>query len=123
VDDPTADPVGTDVSRLLTAGTLVVVGLVAIGVALATAAGERPLPQRGAGVHLERIAADVVALRPEGFLGLGLVLTILLPAGRVAVALGAYARSGDRTMVAIAIAVLVVLACSVAIALLTQALG
>jgi uncharacterized membrane protein len=114
--DPTVHAVGT----LLGAGTLVVVGLVLVGTLLALAAGRRPLTDHGPALDPSAILRDLVALRPEGFLWLGIVVGVALPAARVALAIVGFAREGDRRATAVAVAVLAVLGLSVVIALVSR---
>ncbi|MBA2382420.1 MAG: DUF1634 domain-containing protein, partial [Chloroflexi bacterium] len=59
---------------------------------------------------------DVVALRPAGFLWLGLVAVVATPAARVAASLVGFARRGERTMVVVASLILAVIVISVALA-------
>jgi uncharacterized membrane protein len=115
-EDATVQAVGT----LLGAGTLAVVGLVVVGTILALAAGRRPLVDHGPALDPAALIGDIVALRPEGFLWLGLLLTVTLPAARVTVALLGFARARDIRAAGVAFAVLSVLALSVAIALFSR---
>jgi uncharacterized membrane protein len=114
--DATVQAVGT----LLGVGTLAVVGLVVVGTALVLAAGLRPLVDRGPALVPGTLIRDLVTLRPEGFLWLGLLLTVALPAARVALALLGFARARDVRAAGVAFAVLCVLAVSVAIALVSR---
>jgi uncharacterized membrane protein len=52
-------------------------------------------------------------LKPIGFLWLGLLAVIAAPIARVGVALVAYAREGDRLMVAVSAAILLVIAVAI----------
>ena len=110
--DRTVDTVG----QLLRVGTLTVVALVAVGTVLVLAAGRRPLQERGPAFDPARTVGDVLALRPEGFLWLGLLLTVALPATRVALAVLGYARERDIPAAAVGLAILTVLAVSVVLA-------
>ncbi len=58
----------------------------------------------------------MVALRPAGFLWLGLVAVVATPAARVAASLVGFARRGERTMVVVASLILAVIVISVALA-------
>ena len=111
------------VARLLAAGTALIVALVAAGTLLALAAGREPL--RAQAPPLDPVAAlrDAVAFRPEGFLWLGLLVTVALPAARVALALLGFLREGDRRSAVVSLGILVVLAVSLALALGTTASG
>jgi hypothetical protein len=114
--EPAAGGTVQAVSRLLAAGTALVVGLVTVGTLLAVGAGRRPLQEPGPPLDVGRTIVDLLALRPEGFLWLGLLLTLVLPPARVALALLGFAREGDRTAAAVALAVLGVLGLSMVVA-------
>lgn len=109
------------VGALLGLGTLVVVGLVVVGSVLMLASGLRPIVDQGPALDPGTLLRDVIALRPEGFLWAGLLLTVTLPAARVALALLGFARARDVRAAGVAFAVLCVLGLSVAIALLSRA--
>lgn len=115
--DRTVETVG----QLLRVGTLTVVALVAVGTMLVLAAGRRPVAERGPAFDPGRTVGDVLALRPEGFLWLGLLLTVALPATRVALAVLGYARERDVRAMAVGLAILVVLALSVVLAVAVEA--
>jgi uncharacterized membrane protein len=108
------------VARLLRAGTLGAVGIMTAGVVLMALAGRSPLDKPFPPFDLTRIPADVLALRPEGFLWLGLVAVILTPISRVGASLFGYLRSADRSMVLISLAILGVIAMSVVISVVDQ---
>src|SRR5207244_5547745 len=95
---PMARSLESSIARLLTVGTYGSIALVAVGVVLMLAAGSSPLGA-APGFDLDRLEADLGALRPEGFLWLGILGLIATPASRVAAALVGYARSGERAMV------------------------
>ena len=108
------------ITALLGVGTLVIVACVGLGSALVVAAGHTPVQQHGPGLDPAAIPADLVALRPDGWLWLGLLLSVALPIARVFVALLGFARNGERRMAAVSVATLTVLAVSVLIALVTR---
>ena len=114
------DHLDRTIARLLTAGTYVSVALLAVGVALMAAAGLAPL---GGGPAFDPagLVADLVGLRPEGFLWLGLIAAIATPSLRVAVSLLGYIRSGERAMAVVAILILGVIALSVLLASASEA--
>lgn len=118
--DAPRDRVVDRISDLLGAGTLAVVASVALGSALVVLAGRTPVAEHGPALDLGRIPADLVALRPDGWLWLGLLLTVTLPVARVVLALAGFARSGERRLVGVSAATLAVLAVSVAVALATR---
>ncbi len=102
----------SSVARLLTAGTYVSIGCVAIGV-VALAAGGTSSLDVAPDFDLGRLGADLVALRPAAFLWLGILGVIATPAARVAAALIGYARSGERPMVLVSALILIVIALGV----------
>jgi uncharacterized membrane protein len=110
------------IARLLTVGTLISVALLAIGAALALASGltarEAPPP-----FDLGSIVADIVGLRPTGFIWLGLLGTVATPAGRVIAALIGFARTGERQMAIVAVLILVVIAAGVVAGVVAGAVG
>jgi uncharacterized membrane protein len=113
--EPGAPGLEQSIARLLTLGTYVSIGLLVVGVALMAAHGIAPL-SGGPAFDLGRLAADLAAFRPEGFLWLGLLAVVATPAARVGASLVGYARRGERTMVVVASLILAVIAISVALA-------
>ena len=105
------------IARLLNIGTLTSVLLLTIGVGLMVAAGRSPLDGDFPPFDLARIPSDVVALRPEGFLWLGLVAVIATPASRVVATLIGFATSDERQMALISVGVLAVIAIGVVLSL------
>ena len=95
------------IARLLIAGTYLSVGLLAVGVILMAARGVSPLDPSPAFV-LDRVPADVVGLRPQGFLWLGLLVALATPLARVGASLVGYLAGGERRMAAISVGILVV---------------
>jgi uncharacterized membrane protein len=102
------------IGRLLTIGTYASIALLAVGFVLMLAAGIGPL-DAGPAFDPARLVADVAALRPAGFIWLGLLVVVATPSARVMASLIGYARRGERAMVAIAGLVLVVIAVSVTV--------
>jgi uncharacterized membrane protein len=100
------------IARLLTVGTYASVAFLAIGVVAMAIAGRSP---RDASPDLDPgwLLGDVVALRPEGFLWLGLILVIATPSARVAASLVGYLRRGERAMAAVSAAILGIIVLSV----------
>jgi len=103
------------ISRLLAGGTYLAIALLAIGFGLMLVNGISPLDQAPP-FDVRQIPADILALRPTGFLSLGLIVVVATPSSRVIAALIGYARVGDRRMVIVATAILVVIAVSVLLA-------
>ena len=105
-------PLEARIARLLTVGTLVSVGLLAIGAFLALTEGIDPVeapPSFDPGA----IGAAITSLRPEGFIWLGLIGTLITPASRVVAALLGFARTRERGMALVAVLILVVIAAGV----------
>ena len=92
------------------------IGLLAIGVALMASAGRSPLDADWPGLDPGRIAGDMLALRPEGFLWLGLLVTLSTPLLRVGASVVGFLGAGERRMAGLGIAVLVVIAVAVVVA-------
>lgn len=108
-----ADGLEHRIARLLTVGTLASVALLAVGAVLAVASGASPLLPPPA-FDPARIVDDVAALRPTGFIWLGLLGTLATPASRVMAALVGYARQGEQGMAVISGLILIVIAAGVA---------
>lgn len=105
------------VARLLSAGTIIAVAILAVGVVGMAVTGRSPLDRPFPLLDLARLPADLLALRPEGFLWLGLMAVIATPLSRVVVSLVGYVRQAERTMTWISLAILGVIALSVLISL------
>ena len=108
------------VARLLSAGTIVAVAILAVGVILLALSGRSPLETPFPELDPSRLGADLVALRPEGYLWLGLIAVIATPLGRVVASLVGYVRQGEQTMTWISLAILGVIAASVLISLFVR---
>jgi len=106
------------IARLVRIGTYASVVLLALGVVALVAAG-RSVLDGGPDLDLGSIPVDLVALRPEALLWIGLLVAIGSPAARVALALVRFVRDGEREMAGVAVLVLVVIVLSVALALIT----
>jgi uncharacterized membrane protein len=100
------------IGRLLTIGTYASVGLVALGTILLIGRGSSPLDAAPT-FDLGHVPGDLLALRPDGFLWLGILGVIATPAARVVAALTGYARAGEQRMALVAAAILVVIAIGV----------
>ena len=107
---PDAGPANLEVAlaRVLQLGTYISVALVAVGSILLLASGGSPTAG-GPPLDFGRLPADVLALRPEGFLWLGILGVLSTPALRVGRALLGFSRRGERRMVAISLLVLTVI--------------
>lgn len=89
---------------------LLVIGIAGMGV---THVGplDRPFPP----FDLNRLGSDLAAVRPAGFLWLGLLAVILTPSVRVLASLLGFAVAGERRMVAVAAIVLAAICLSAAL--------
>lgn len=106
------------IARLLTIGTYLAMGLVLLGVAGMLLTGVDPLAHGSRpAFDLGRIPADLIALRPEAFLWVGIVAVMGLPIGRVVVAGIGFLRAGDRRLAGISLAVMLVVVASIVAAL------
>jgi uncharacterized membrane protein len=120
VDAVRPDPLVESVARLLAVGTVVVVLTVAAGTALVLLAGAAPVAEPGPALDPGRLPLDLAALRGDGVLWLGLLLSVGLPTARGALALAGFARRGERRLVAVSASTLAVLGLSVTLALLSR---
>ena len=94
------------IARLLNIGAITSVLLLATGVVLAAAAGIDPITGTLPPFDLSQIVPDIVALQPEGFLWLGLVVVIATPASRVIASLIGFAAAREWLMASVSLAVL-----------------
>jgi len=118
---PVQGPANLEVAlgHVLQLGTYASVGLIAVGVVLLLGAGVSPLA--GAPVFdLGAIPGDLAALRPAGFLWLGIVGVLSTPALRVGRALLGFARRGEQRMVAISAIVLAVISIGVIVGVMAR---
>jgi uncharacterized membrane protein len=111
---PTAD-LERSIARLLTRGTYASVALLVVGVVLMLASGIGPR-SGGPAFDPTTLVPDLLALRPAGFLWLGLIVVVATPAARVLASLIGYVRRGERPMTIVAALILVVISLSVALA-------
>ena len=117
---PKANDFEALIGRLLIAMTYVAVTLLVVGVLLLLAAGTSPL-SGGPAFHLGDIVPDILALRPEGFIWLGLLVVLSTPIVRVVVAGFGYGRAREWPMVGVAIGILTVIAVAILTATFTGA--
>ncbi len=108
------------IGRLLSTVTYISVALLLVGVLLLIAAGISPT-SGGPAFDPSHLIPDLVALRPAGFLWLGLLAVVAAPISRVTVALLAYARDEDWLMVGLSVGILLVIVVAVVSALVTTA--
>ena len=102
------------IARLLTIGTYLSNALLVIGMGLRLATGGGP--SIGPVFDLTLLGPDLLGLRPEGFLWLGLLVVVATPAARVVASLVGYLRRGEPRMAIVAALILLVIAASVALA-------
>ena len=102
------------IARLLTGGTYLSIGLMAVGVVLMLSNGISPLAPAPP-FDPASIPADIVALRPAGFLWLGLLVVLATPLARVAASGIGFAVGGERQMALVSVAILVVIALGVVV--------
>lgn len=118
VGRPDAAAIESLIARLLVAGTYLAMLLILVGVAgmLLTSIDplHHPTPPP---FDPAAIPGDLVALRPAGFLWLGIGLVIALPVGRVIVAGLGFLGTRDRRLTLVALGVLLVVTISVVAAL------
>ncbi len=101
------------VGRLLSLGTYASIALLAVGVGLLLVGGQSPLDPSYPALDLGRLPADLAALRPIGFLWLGLLAAMVTPAARVVASLFGFLGSGEWPMAVVAVAVLAVIGASI----------
>jgi uncharacterized membrane protein len=106
------DPLERTVQRVLLAGVVVSVVLLAVGLALAVASGGELTPGV---VSLRELGAGLAAMESAAYLSLGLLVLIATPFVRVAGSLLAFARLRDRRYVLVTAAVLAIMCVSVLI--------
>jgi uncharacterized membrane protein len=114
-DDPTADSevrLEQSIGRLLTGGSYAAIVLLAIGFVLMLVNGLGPL-SGGPTFDITMLPGDLLALRPAGFLWLGLIVVVATPASRVVASLVGYRRRGEWRMAVIAVLILLVILLSV----------
>jgi uncharacterized membrane protein len=120
-DTPAAPPASLEVAlaHVLQLGTYASVALIGLGSILLLAGGGSPT-QGGPPLDLTTLTADLIALRPAGFLWLGILGVLATPALRVARALLGFARRGEQRMVAVSILVLAVIAVGVIVGVMAR---
>jgi uncharacterized membrane protein len=104
------------IARILSIGSAASIVLLAVGTGLLLASGGSPLDESWPPFEPGSLVGDVIALRPAGFLYLGLIVAIATPLLRVGVALVAFVRAQDVRMAVVSAAVLAVVALAVAVA-------
>jgi uncharacterized membrane protein len=106
-------------AHVLQLGTYLSIGLVAVGSVLLLASGGSPLAG-GPPLTLDGVVADVIALRPAGFLWAGIVGVLSTPAVRVVRAMLGFLRRDEQRMTLVALLVLVVIAVGVVVGFMAR---
>ena len=114
-------PVGLDprevesiIGRLLVIGTYLAMLFILLGVLGMLADSIDPMRHAAiAPFDLSAIPGDIVALRPEGFLWLGIVTVIALPMGRVVFAGVSLLAAGERRLALVSAGILLVIIVSI----------
>lgn len=116
-----SDPASLELAlgHLLQLGTYASVALIAAGVILLLASGGSPLAG-GPPFDLAAIPGDLAALRPAGFLWLGIAGVLATPGLRVARALLGFARRREDRLVAASAGVLAVIAVGVMVGVMAR---
>lgn len=127
-DDPraraatgSADRVEVAIARTLSAGAVVAVGLLLVGIVLMLGRGISPDSSRFPVFDPATVVADLLALRPAGFLWAGILVVVSTPVVRVIGELVGFGVRRDRPMVAVAAGTLLVIVVSVVTALAADA--
>jgi uncharacterized membrane protein len=113
---PRLDPAAVEsiIGRMLVIGDYVAMVFILIGVLGMLANSINPMTAIvPTSFDLASIPADIVALRPEGFLWLGIVTVIALPIGRVVFAGVSLLAAGERRLALVAMGVLLVVLVSI----------
>lgn len=100
------------VGAVLSVGTLLGVVLLGLGVVEMVAAGTGPMDRPFPPFEPSRLLPNLMALRSDGFLWLGLVVVMATPAARVLASLLGFAADRDGRMVVVAAAILAVIGLS-----------
>ena len=111
-DGPPDASIEPRLARTLRVGTYVSVGAVGLGTILLVLGGTSPT-SGGPPLVPSQVIDDIVALRPAGFLWLGMLGILATPALRVAHATAALARAGEPRMAVVGLLVLGVIAAGV----------
>jgi uncharacterized membrane protein len=103
-------------ARVLSVGSRIAVGLLAIGIVLMIGRGLSPLDLPPA-LALDRLVSDLVTLHPAGFLWLGAVAIMALPIIRLVVAGASFWQTGERSRALLAAGTLTIIAIGVVLGL------
>ncbi|HUQ44164.1 MAG TPA: DUF1634 domain-containing protein [Candidatus Limnocylindria bacterium] len=92
-------------AHVLQLGTYLSIGLVALGSVLLVAQGGSPTAG-GPPLSIDGVVADLAALRPAGFLWIGIIGVLATPGLRVVRAMLGFLRREERRMATVALLVL-----------------
>jgi uncharacterized membrane protein len=107
------------IAHVLQVGTYLSVGLIVLGSLLLVGGGISPV-SGGPPLSLDRLWADLIAIRPAGFLWLGILGVLATPAVRVLRALLGFWRRDERSMAAVSLLVLMVIAFGVFVGVMAR---
>jgi uncharacterized membrane protein len=116
-----ADRIELAIARTLSAGAVLAVGLLLVGIVLMLGEGISPDAATYPVFDPSAVVADLLALRPAGFLWAGILVVIATPILRVVGELVGYGLRKDRAMTMVAAATLLVIVVSVVTALAAEA--
>ena len=114
--EPPIEAIEGRIASLLGVGAILAVGLLVVGVVLMLLAGISPDAAEFPVFDPSAVVADLVALRPEGFLWAGILVVIATPILRIVGEALGLARAGEGALAAVAVGILVVVLISVVIA-------
>ena len=103
------------IGRLLTIGTYAGATALAVGVVAMLAAGLSPLDSAYPTFDPLALPGQLLALEPEGFLWLGLIVILATPVMRVVASLAGYLGRRERAMASVAVGVLAVIAVGIGV--------
>ncbi len=119
-DPDIPDVVEARIARVLSAGAVLAVALLVVGLVLMAAQGVDPQAATFPLFDPAALIGDLLALRPQGFLWAGILVVIATPIVRLAGEALAFGRRGEGGLALVAVGVLVVVAASVVLALAVQ---
>lgn len=91
------------IPKMLKGGLNLSLALLVAGIAVRFLAG----PHEGAHVSLFTLPEALLALDPQGLMGLGVLVLIFTPIARVVASLGYFTKAGDRPYVLLTVIVLI----------------
>lgn len=119
-DPDIPDVVEARIARVLSAGAVLAVALLVVGLVLMAAQGVDPQAVAFPLFDPAALIGDLLALRPQGFLWAGILVVIATPIVRLAGEALAFGRRGEGGLALVAVGVLVVVAASVVLALAVE---